>query len=67
MRHVALTVALVGSLVSFLAGASARAGEIDSAVAGAFRDWGLKTCPEARAVRGVTGCLEYYRDIRARR
>jgi DNA ligase (NAD+) len=33
----------------------------------AFRDWGLKTCPEARAVRGVAGCLEYYRDIGARR
>jgi hypothetical protein len=41
MRHVALTLALVGSLVGLLAGASARAGEIDSAVAGAFRNWGL--------------------------
>ena len=33
----------------------------------AFRDWGLKTCPEARAVRGIEGCLAYYRDIGARR
>ena len=33
----------------------------------AFRDWGLKTCPEARAVKGIEGCLEYYRDIGARR
>jgi DNA ligase (NAD+) len=33
----------------------------------AFRDWGLRTCPEARAVRGVAGCLAYYRDIGARR
>ena len=33
----------------------------------AFREWGLKTCPEARAVKGVAGCLEYYRDIGARR
>ncbi len=33
----------------------------------AFRDWGLKTSPEARAVTGVEGCLAYYRDIGARR
>jgi DNA ligase (NAD+) len=33
----------------------------------AFREWGLKTSPEARAVAGVAGCLEYYRDIGARR
>jgi DNA ligase (NAD+) len=33
----------------------------------AFRDWGLKTCPEARAVVGIEGCLAYYRDIGARR
>jgi DNA ligase (NAD+) len=33
----------------------------------AFREWGLKTCPEARAVQGVAGCLEYYQDIGARR
>ncbi len=28
---------------------------------------GLRTCPEARKVSGVGGCLEYYRDIGARR
>jgi DNA ligase (NAD+) len=33
----------------------------------AFRDWGLKTCPESRAVSGIEGCLAYYRDIGARR
>jgi DNA ligase (NAD+) len=33
----------------------------------AFREWGLKTCPEARAVQGVAGCLRYYQDIGARR
>ena len=29
--------------------------------------WGLRTCPEARLVSGIEGCLEYYRDIGARR
>ncbi len=33
----------------------------------AFRNWGLKTCPEARAVIGIEGCLAYYREIGARR
>ena len=33
----------------------------------AFREWGLKTCPEARAVAGIDGCLAYYREIGARR
>ena len=28
---------------------------------------GLRTCPEAKKVKGVEGCLEYYRDIGARR
>jgi DNA ligase (NAD+) len=28
---------------------------------------GLRTCPEAKQVRGVEGCLAYYRDIGARR
>jgi DNA ligase (NAD+) len=28
---------------------------------------GLRTCPEARKVSGVEGCLDYYRDIGARR
>jgi DNA ligase (NAD+) len=29
--------------------------------------FGLRTCPEAKKVKGVEGCLEYYRDIGARR
>jgi DNA ligase (NAD+) len=33
----------------------------------AFRDWGLKTCPQSRAVAGIEGCLAYYRDMGARR
>ena len=33
----------------------------------AFRDWGLRTCPESRAVSGIEGCLNYYREIGARR
>ncbi|MGH8309840.1 MAG: NAD-dependent DNA ligase LigA, partial [Steroidobacteraceae bacterium] len=33
----------------------------------AMRSWGLRTSPEARVVRGVDGCLEYYADIGSRR
>ena len=33
----------------------------------ALRGWGLKTSPEARVVRGIEGCLEYYADIGRRR
>jgi DNA ligase (NAD+) len=29
--------------------------------------WGLRTCPEIELVRGVEGCLTYYRSIGARR
>ena len=29
--------------------------------------WGLKTCPESRVVKGVEGCLEYYRSLGERR
>jgi DNA ligase (NAD+) len=32
-----------------------------------LNEWGLRTCPEGRKVSGVEGCLEYYRDIGARR
>jgi DNA ligase (NAD+) len=32
-----------------------------------LNQWGLRTCPEGRKVEGVEGCLEYYRDIGARR
>jgi DNA ligase (NAD+) len=30
-------------------------------------EWGLKTCPESSVVRGVEGCLNFYRDIGKRR
>ncbi len=29
--------------------------------------WGLRVCPEIRAVTGAEGCLEYYRTLGARR
>lgn len=32
-----------------------------------LRDWGLRVCPEIRTVAGVAGCLDYYRDLQARR
>ena len=32
-----------------------------------LNSYGLRTCPEAKKVAGVQGCLEYYRDIGARR
>jgi DNA ligase (NAD+) len=32
-----------------------------------LRSWGLRTSPEARAVRGAAGCLAYYRELGARR
>ncbi len=41
--------------------------ESHTALLQAFRDWGLKTCPEARPVEGIEGCLAYYREIGARR
>jgi len=33
----------------------------------ALRGLGLRVCPEARTARGVDGCLEYYRELGARR
>ena len=33
----------------------------------AFRQWGLPVNEEARRVKGADGCLEYYRDLGARR
>jgi DNA ligase (NAD+) len=41
--------------------------ERQSDLAAQLNAWGLRTCPEARKVSGVEGCLEYYRDIGARR
>jgi DNA ligase (NAD+) len=32
-----------------------------------LRDWGLRVCPETRLVKGAAGCLDYYRDIGAKR
>ena len=32
-----------------------------------LQEWGLKTCPERRAVDGVAGCLEFYEEIGAKR
>lgn len=32
-----------------------------------LKEWGLKTCPESRVVRGVEGCLEYYEKIGKKR
>ncbi|HJS22006.1 MAG TPA: NAD-dependent DNA ligase LigA [Steroidobacteraceae bacterium] len=41
--------------------------DLHSEVLRALRGWGLKTSPEARVVRGLEGCLEYYADIGRRR
>jgi DNA ligase (NAD+) len=41
--------------------------ERHSELAPRLNEWGLRTCPEGRKVAGVEGCLEYYRDIGARR
>ncbi len=30
-------------------------------------EWGLRVSPDVRVVRGVAGCLDYYREIEARR
>ncbi len=38
-----------------------------SGVIDQLQAWGLKVCPERRAVDGVDGCLEYYADIGERR
>ena len=38
-----------------------------AALLAGLRGWGLKTCPEARVVHGVDGCLEYYATLAARR
>ena len=32
-----------------------------------LRGWGLKTCPEARVVSGIQGCLDCYAELGARR
>jgi len=40
---------------------------LQSQLAPALNQWGLRTCPEAKKVQGIEGCLAYYRDIGARR
>lgn len=32
-----------------------------------LREWGLKVSPLVKVVQGATGCLEYYRDVGAKR
>ena len=32
-----------------------------------LNEWGLRTSPDVRAIRGVDGCIAYYREIEARR
>ncbi len=32
-----------------------------------LRDWGLRVSPLVKVVEGVAGCLDYYRDMQARR
>ncbi len=38
-----------------------------SAILAKLRDWGLPVPHEQRVVQGVQGCLDYYRDLAARR
>lgn len=38
-----------------------------SEVLQSFRTWGLKTSPLIRVVKGAAGCLEYYREVGAKR
>lgn len=41
--------------------------ERHSEVLAMLRGWGLRTCPEARVVRGVEGCLDYFDAMAQRR
>ncbi len=41
--------------------------ERHSEVLARFRDWGLRTNPENRVVRGVDDCLQFYRQMAAKR
>jgi DNA ligase (NAD+) len=38
-----------------------------SATLDLLQEWGLKTCPERRVVKGVDGCLSFYESIGAKR
>ena len=46
-------------------GAHARPSQRD--LAGSCAQWGFKICPQSRVVRGVDGCLDYYREMGAAR
>ncbi|HSD68832.1 MAG TPA: NAD-dependent DNA ligase LigA [Woeseiaceae bacterium] len=41
--------------------------ERHSQVLDRLQDWGLKVCPERRVVEGVDGCLQFYREMGAKR
>lgn len=41
--------------------------DCQSALLDRLREWGLRTCPEARRVDGVDGCLAYHREMLDRR
>ena len=41
--------------------------ERHSEVLDQLQEWGLKTCPERRVVKGADGCLAFYKDIGSRR
>ena len=41
--------------------------DLQSELLKAFKGWGLPICPDAQLVHGVSGLLQYYRDMGARR
>lgn len=41
--------------------------ETHAGVLALLSEWGLRVCPDARVVEGVSGCLEFYADIGERR
>ena len=41
--------------------------ERHSAILARFREWGLRVNSEIRSVRGIEGCLDYYRQMAAKR
>ena len=45
----------------------ASAPERQTELLAALKGWGLRTCPEATHVKGLKGCLEYYKEIGLRR
>ena len=34
-----------------------------SAVLAQLRQWGFRVCPEMQVMQGITGCLQYYKDL----